>query len=152
MKKAVIPGTYDPITNGHMNLIHRAAEMFDEVIVAVVYNAAKNNMFTLEERKSFAVQACEKYSNVRVEAFEGLLVDFVRKENVDVVVRGVRNARDFDYEYELAQIYFMTGDGLETVFLPSNGANAHVSSTMVRELIKHNKPCEEFIPFTMEEK
>ena len=133
-----------------MNLIHRAAEMFDEVIVAVVYNAAKNNMFTLEERKSFAVQACEKYSNVRVEAFEGLLVDFVKKENVDVVVRGGRNARDFDYEYELAQIYFMTGDGLETVFLPSNGANAHVSSTMVRELIKHNKPCEEFIPFTME--
>ncbi len=150
MKKAVIPGTYDPITNGHMNLIQRASAMFDEVIVAVVYNAAKNNMFTLEERKSFAVRACEKYPNVRVEAFEGLLVDFVKKENIDVVVRGVRNARDFDYEYELAQIYFMTGDGLETVFLPSNGANAHVSSTMVRELIKHNKPCDEFIPFVME--
>ena len=150
MKKAVIPGTYDPITNGHMNLIHRAADMFDEVIVAVVYNAAKNNMFSLTERKAFAEEACRQYSNVRVEAFEGLLVDFVKKEKVDVVVRGVRNARDFDYEYELAQIYFMTGDGLETVFLPSNGANAHVSSTMVRELIKHNKPCDEFIPFTME--
>ena len=150
MKKAVIPGTYDPITNGHMNLIHRAADMFDEVIVAVVYNAANNNMFSLTERKAFAVEACKEYKNVRVEAFEGLLVDFVKKENIDVVVRGVRNARDFDYEYELAQIYFMTGDGLETVFLPSNGANAHVSSTMVRELIKHNKPCGEFIPFVME--
>ena len=152
MKKAVIPGTYDPITNGHMNLIQRASDMFDEVIVAVVYNPSKNNMFSLEDRKRFAAEACKDYPNVRVEAYEGLLIDFVKMENIDVVVRGVRNARDFDYEYELAQIYFMTGDGLETVFLPSNGANAHVSSTMVRELIKHNKPCEEFIPFTMEDK
>lgn len=149
MKKAVIPGTYDPITNGHMNLIGRASAMFDEVIVAVVYNPSKNNMFSLEEREAFAEEACRAFPNVSVKAYDGLLVDFVKKENIDVVIRGVRNARDFDYEYELSQIYFMTGDGLETVFLPSNGANAHVSSTMVRELIKHNKPCDEFIPFTM---
>lgn len=150
MKRAVIPGTYDPITNGHMNLIKRASAMFDEVIVAVVYNPSKNNMFTLEQREAFAEQACKDFPNVIVKAYDGLLVDFVKQENIDVVIRGVRNARDFDYEYELSQIYFMTGDGLETVFLPSNGANAHVSSTMVRELIKHGKSYSEFIPFTME--
>ena len=104
MKKAVIPGTYDPITNGHMNLIQRASAMFDEVIVAVVYNPSKNNMFSLEERKHFAAEACRDFPNVRVEAFEGLLIDFVKLEGIDVVVRGVRNARDFDYEYELETV------------------------------------------------
>ena len=149
MRSAVIPGTYDPITVGHMDLIIRASELFDSVVIAVVDNAAKNNMFSLEMRTSFAKEACEKLSNVRVEAFQGLLVDFARQNNIDVVVRGVRNARDFDYEYELAQIYNMTGNGLETVLLPSNGKNAHVSSSMVRELLRHGKSADAYIPFTL---
>ncbi len=148
MKKAVIPGSYDPITKGHVDMIERAAALFDEVVVAVVDNPDKRTMFTLEEREAFAREACERFPNVTVKAFAGLLIDFSRENGVTAVVRGVRNARDFDYEYGLSQIYRMTGE-LETLFLPSSGPNAHVSSTMVRELLKNGKDPKDFIPFTL---
>lgn len=148
MKRAVFPGSFDPVTNGHMDLIARAADLFDELIVAVVNNADKKCMFTIDERVEFIKRATKGSKNVTVESFDGLLIDYVKEKKADVIVRGVRCVRDFDYEYELADIYFTTG-GAETVMLPSRGKNAHVSSSMVRELIKYRKDASEFIPFEL---
>ena len=148
MKRAVFPGSFDPVTNGHMDLIVRAARLFDEVVVAVVSNAEKKCMFTLDERVGFIKQAAAGLPNVTVESFDGLLIDFVKEKNADVIVRGVRGVRDFDYEYELADIYAATG-GAETVMLPSRGRNAHVSSSMVRELIRYGRDPSDYIPFKL---
>ena len=146
MKRAVIPGSYDPITNGHVDLIGRAASLFDEVIVAIFDHPDKKSFFSLEERIGFIDEACRKYGNVKTDSFGGLLIDYVKEKDIDVIVRGVRNVRDFDYEYELAQIYAKTGNA-ETILLPSRGENAHVSSSMVRELIKYDRDPSEFLPF-----
>ena len=148
MIHAVFPGSFDPVTNGHLDIIERAARLFDRVTVAVVNNAEKTGMFTLEERVSFVKEATAGIPNVSVESFDGLIIDFVKKKNADVIVRGVRGVRDFDYEYELADIYDKTG-GIETVMLPSRGENARVSSSMVRELIKYGRDPSEFIPFEL---
>ena len=148
MIHAVFPGSFDPVTNGHLDIIERAARLFDRVTVAVVNNAEKTGMFTLEERVSFVKEATAGIPNVSVESFDGLIIDFVKKKNADVIVRGVRGVRDFDYEYELADIYDKTG-GVETVMLPSRGENARVSSSMVRELIKYGRDPSEFIPFEL---
>lgn len=146
MKRAVIPGSFDPITKGHTDLIERAAALFDEVVVAIFDHPEKKSFFSLEERVAFIKEACKKYGNVKTDCFCGLLIDYVREKDIDVIVRGVRNVRDFDYEYELAQIYSKTGNA-EMVLLPSRGENAHVSSSMVRELIKYGRDPSEFLPF-----
>lgn len=146
MKRAVIPGSYDPITKGHTDLIERASALFDEVIVAVFDHPDKKSFFSLEDRMNFIREACESYPNVKTDSFGGLLIEYVKENNIDVIVRGVRNVRDFDYEYELAQIYSKTGNA-EMVLLPSRGENAHVSSSMVRELIKYDRDPSEFLPF-----
>lgn len=151
MIRAVIPGSYDPITTGHTDLIERAAALFDEVIVAVFDHPEKKSFFTLDERMAFIREACAPYANVRTDSFNGLLIEYVRDNEIDVIVRGVRNVRDFDYEYELAQIYSKTG-GAEMVLLPSRGENAHVSSSMVRELIKYDRDPSQFLPFKWEKK
>ncbi|MBQ7161496.1 MAG: pantetheine-phosphate adenylyltransferase [Clostridia bacterium] len=148
MTKAVFPGSFDPVTNGHLDIIKRAAALFDEVIVAVVDNAEKKNMFTLEERLGFVNEAIAGLENVSAESFKGLVIDFVKEKGADVIVRGVRGVSDFDYEYELSDIYYTTG-GAESVFLPSRGENAHVSSSMVRELIRYGRDPSEFIPFKL---
>ena len=147
MSKAVFPGSFDPITKGHLEIIKRASRLFDNVIVAVADNPDKHNMFSMEQRFKFAKESCRGIDNVSVEAFDGLLIDFALEHGVDTVLRGVRCARDFDYEYELAQIYYMTGKGLESVFLPSVGKFSHVSSSMVRELLRYGKDASEFLPF-----
>lgn len=147
MSKAVFPGSFDPITKGHFDIIKRASGLFDSVIIAVVDNPDKHNMFSMEQRFKFVKESCRDIDNVSVEAFDGLLIDFALEHDADVVLRGVRCARDFDYEYELAQIYYMTGKGLESIFLPSVGKYSHVSSSMVRELLRHGKDASEFLPF-----
>ena len=151
MKRAVIPGSYDPITNGHVDLIMRAASLFDEVIVAIFDHPDKKSFFSLEEHIGFIDEACRKYGNVKTDSFGGLLIDYVKEKDIDVIARGVRNVRDFDYEYELAQIYAKTGNA-EMLLLPSRGENAHVSSSMVRELIKYDRDPSDFIPFEWKNK
>ena len=146
MTRAVFPGSFDPITNGHVDIIARASALFDEVTVAVFDNAEKNGMFSIEKRLDFIRQATRGFPNVRVDAFDGLLIDYVRDNGFSVIVRGVRNSGDFDYEYQLADIYAMTG-GAETVFFPSRGKNANVSSSMVRELIRYGRDPSPFVPF-----
>lgn len=146
MKKAVFPGSFDPVTNGHIDIIRRAAALFDELTVGVCNNPDKASLFSLEKRMELIKNACRDLPNVRVAAFTGLLIDFCRDNGIKTVVRGVRGVRDYDYETELADIYYTTG-GLESVFLPSRGKNAHVSSSMVRELMRGGHDISEFVPF-----
>lgn len=146
MKKACFAGSFDPITNGHVDIIARAAALFDEVVVTISDNAEKKYMFTLDERIDFIEQAIKPFANVRVDVLNGLLIDYVERNGIDAIVRGVRGVSDFDYEYSLAQIYAETG-GAETVMFPSRGKNAHISSSMVRELFKYGKDPAPYIPF-----
>ena len=146
MKTALFPGSFDPVTNGHVDIIKRAADIFDEVTVAVCNNPDKASLFALEKRLSLIEEACADMPNVKVDSFTGLLIDYCREHGIGIVVRGVRDMRDFDYEMELSDIYYMTGE-LESVFLPSRGKYAHVSSSMVRELIRGGRSIAEFVPF-----
>lgn len=149
MKKVIIPGTFDPITKGHIYLIEQACRLSESVLVAVVDNADKRSMFPIEKRKEFAIRACENLPKVKVCSFDGLVVELARREGAEAIVRGVRNGRDFDYEYELAKIYDSTGNRLKSVFIPALGEHSFVSSSMVRELLKHGKDASQYLPFEL---
>ncbi len=146
MKKAVYPGTFDPITNGHLDLIERAANMFDEVIIAVAASPSKKTMFTLDERVDFAEQVTTHLSNVRSKGFSGLMVDFAKQEQANVLIRGLRTTVDFEYEFGLTNMYRRLMPGLESVFLTPAEEHAFISSTIVREVAIHGGGVEQFVP------
>lgn len=131
---AVYPGTFDPITLGHEDIIARTAKMFDQVIVAVAAGHHKKTMFSLEERMELARQSTSSYGNVRVESFSGLVRDFVVAHNAQVMVRGVRGTTDFDYEMQLAGMNRHLMPDVETIFLPPNKTLQFISSSFVREI------------------
>ena len=146
MKKAMVPGSFDPITLGHLDLIERAASMFDLVYVTVMVNGEKNTRYTLEQRLQMACASLAHIKNVKVEASDGLLADFAAKRGVSVLVKGARNGSDFEYEHMLAQINTELNPKLDTVVLPSRKETNYISSTYVRELIKYKKPLEGAVP------
>lgn len=117
LSRVIYPGTFDPITNGHLDLIERAAQMFDEVIIAVAASPSKNTLFTLEERVEFARQVTSHLDNVSAKGFSGLLVDFAKAEKANVLIRGLRTTVDFEYEFGLTNMYRRLMPGLESVFL-----------------------------------
>ncbi|MGU9952100.1 MAG: pantetheine-phosphate adenylyltransferase [Gammaproteobacteria bacterium WSBS_2016_MAG_OTU1] len=133
MIRAVFPGTFDPITLGHEALIHRASDLFDEIIVAVAAGVHKQAIFSLEERLQMAEKSCGK-KNVRVMSFEGLLADFLRDHQCRIILRGLRAVSDFEFESQLAHVNKTLDGNLETLFLPPNNEYIHLSSTMVREV------------------
>jgi pantetheine-phosphate adenylyltransferase len=133
MTTALCPGSFDPPTNGHIDVIERAIEIFDHVVVAVVANPSKEPMFSADERKELISDAFA--DRVKVESFDGLLVDFARSVGVDVVVKGLRAVSDFDYELQMAQMN-RTLAGVETVFLPTNPEWSYLSSSLVREVAR----------------
>ena len=146
MRIAIVPGSFDPITVGHLDMIERAASMFDTVYVTVMVNAEKKTRFTLEERLSMASASLAHLKNVKVEASDGLLADHARERSATVLVKGARNGTDFDYEHMLAQINLELNGELDTVILPSKKELSYVSSTYVRELIKYKKPLDGAVP------
>lgn len=146
MKRAVTPGTFDPITFGHLDVITRAAQLMDEVIVAVGTNAGKNPLFTQEERTALAREATAHLPNVRVEPFDGLLVDFVREQNAQVLVKGLRAITDFEYEFQMAALNYELASEIETVFIMSPPQYMYLSSSIVRELASLNSPVDKFVP------
>lgn len=132
--RAVYPGTFDPLTLGHENIIERSARLFDEVILAVAHAHHKKTLFTLEERLHLAKASLSAYPNVRVMGFDGLVKDFALKEGASVMVRGVRSMTDFDYEGQLAGMNKLLAPGVETVFLTPEPQFQSLSSTLIREI------------------
>jgi pantetheine-phosphate adenylyltransferase len=132
---ALCPGTFDPVTNGHLDIIERAAGLFDEVVVAVVANPSKEPMFSLDERRRMLEESLESLENVRVDSFEGLLVDYARERGVRAVVKGIRAISDFDYELQMAQMNHRLA-GVETCFIPTNPIWSYLSSSLVKEVAR----------------
>ena len=133
---AVYPGSFDPITNGHIDLVHRAARLFDQVIVGVADNLVKGPLFSLAERVRLARHVLEDVANVTVEGFDSLLVDFAREQNAGVLIRGLRAVSDFDYEFQLAGMNRRLAPDIETLFLTPAEQYAFISSSLVREVSK----------------
>ncbi|MBQ2609385.1 MAG: pantetheine-phosphate adenylyltransferase [Butyrivibrio sp.] len=145
MKTAVYPGSFDPITYGHLDIIKRAASMFDKVIVAVMCNSAKTPLFTLDERVKMIKESVTGIDNVVVESFSGLLIDYCKKENIHIVIRGLRAITDFEYELQIAQTNKeLSHDEVDTVFLTTNIKYSYLSSSVVKEVASYKgdiSPC-----------
>ncbi|MEE9278751.1 MAG: pantetheine-phosphate adenylyltransferase [Myxococcota bacterium] len=143
---AVYPASFDPITNGHLDLIDRALRLVDELIVAVAINVDKPGVFSAEERVELVRDACAGRSGVRVEPITGLLVDYMRERNVRIVIRGLRALSDFEYEFEMALMNTHMYPDLETVFLMTSERWFYVSSSRLRELVRFGADVSEFVP------
>ena len=147
MKIAIYPGSFDPITLGHLDIIRRAALCFDKVFVCVMDNCdKKSHMFPAEKRLEMLRRSVEEIPNVEAELYRGLLADYAREKGGRVIVKGLRNATDFDLEYQMAAINRGIWAELETVFLPASVEYQHFSSTMVREMIRYRQPLEKYVP------
>lgn len=146
ISRVLYPGTFDPITNGHLDLVERAASMFDEVIIAVAASPSKQTMFTLDERVMFAREVTKHLDNVAAKGFSGLLVDFAEQEKANVLIRGLRTTVDFEYEFGLTNMYRRLMPGLESVFLTPAEEHAFISSTIVREVAIHGGNVDQFVP------
>ncbi|WP_240468443.1 pantetheine-phosphate adenylyltransferase [Streptomyces dangxiongensis] len=133
MRRAVCPGSFDPITNGHLDIIARASRLYDEVYVAVMINKSKKGLFEIEERIELIREVTSEYANVRVEAFHGLLVDFCKQRDIPAIVKGLRAVSDFDYELQMAQMNIGL-TGVETLFVPTNPTYSFLSSSLVKEV------------------
>ncbi|PID50763.1 MAG: pantetheine-phosphate adenylyltransferase [Propionibacteriales bacterium] len=143
--RALCPGSFDPVTFGHLDVIKRTSRLFDEVVVAVGRNSTKNYLFDIDERIALTNGACEEFANVRVTEISGLLVDVATELEADVIVKGLRFAADFDFELPMAQLN-RSLCGIETLWLPSSPEWGHVSSTMIREVARLGGDVDQFVP------
>ncbi len=146
MKRALTPGTFDPITLGHLDIITRTSQLMDEVIVAVAASSGKHPLFSLEERTELAQKATEHLSNVRVESFSGLLVDFADKVSASIVVKGLRAITDFEYEFQQTALNYRLNPDLETVFIMAPPEYMYLSSSIVREIASLHGDFSQFVP------
>ena len=146
MKIAIYPGSFDPITLGHMDIIHRAAQCFDQVYVCVLVNCDKKPMFSADERVDMIRRSVADLPNVEAELWPGLLADFAVRHHASAIVRGVRNTTDFDVEYQMALINRGIHPELETLLLPASAAYQYFSSSMAREMIRYHQPLENYLP------
>jgi len=135
MRKAIYPGSFDPLTYGHLDIIKRSAEIFDELTVSILDNKMKTPLFSVEERVKMLEEATKEYPNVKVDSFSGLLIDYAKKKNIHVAIRGLRAITDFEYELQIAQTNQLLSHGeLETMFLTTNLEYAYLSSSAVKEI------------------
>ncbi|MBQ9989486.1 MAG: pantetheine-phosphate adenylyltransferase [Lachnospiraceae bacterium] len=147
MKSAVYPGSFDPVTFGHLDIIERAAAIFDELTVSVLNNTAKTPLFSVEERVNILKEATKHLPNVKIDSFSGLLVDYAVRNDIQVSVRGLRAITDFEYELQIAQTNNkLSGGKLDTVFLTTNLAYSYLSSSSVREIGSFNGDISQFVP------
>jgi pantetheine-phosphate adenylyltransferase len=146
MKIGVYPGSFDPITNGHLDIIERSSRVFDKLIVAVVKNHSKKPLFTVEERLNLISKSIEGLTNVEVDHFEGLLVDFVSAKGAQVIVKGLRAMSDFEYEFQMALLNRKLQPNIETIFMMTNHKYSYLSSSMVKEIAALGGTIEELIP------
>ncbi len=134
MRTAVYPGSFDPVTNGHLDIIERAGRVFDKVIVGVLNNAGKNPMFSIDERVEMLKKVTGHIKNVEIDSFEGLLVDFVKMKDASVIIKGLRTVADFEYEFQMALLNKALNPEYETIFMMTDSKYSYISSSMVKEL------------------
>jgi pantetheine-phosphate adenylyltransferase len=145
MKKAVFPGSFDPITIGHVDIVKRGIKVFDEIIIAVGDNTDKKYMFPKEKRVEFVKQTFNHYDNIKIESYDGLTVDFCKKNNIEFMIRGLRNPADLEFEKSIALTNREMTD-IETIFFLTSPENSFISSSIVRDLIRNNGDYRLFIP------
>ena len=145
MRRAACPGSFDPVTNGHLDIIERASALFDEVVVAVGVNKSKRRLFSPEERIAMLEEACSGFPNVRIASFDGLLTDFCKAEEVVAIVKGLRAVSDFDYELQMAQMNSSLAD-VETVFVPTSPEWSFLASSLVKEVATFGGDVSSLVP------
>ncbi|GGM93987.1 phosphopantetheine adenylyltransferase [Thermopolyspora flexuosa] len=145
MRRVVCPGSFDPVTNGHLDIIGRASRLYDEVVVAVLINVEKQSLFTVDERIEMLEAVTREYGNVRVDKFHGLLVDFCRRNEIPAIVRGLRAVSDFDYELQMAQLNYRMA-GVETLFMSTNPEYSFLSSSRLKEIAKYGGDVSGLVP------
>ena len=146
MKKAIYPGSFDPLTLGHVDIIERSARIVDELVVGVLNNSAKNSLFSLDERVSMIKEMTESMPNVTVASFEGLLVDYMKEIDATIIVRGLRAVTDFEYELQIAQTNHVENPDVETIFLTTSLQYSYLSSTIVKEFASYGGDISHFVP------
>ena len=146
MKKAIYPGSFDPITYGHLDIIQRSSKVFDEVVIGVLNNSAKTSLFSIEERLDMTKMLTKQYDNVTVDSFDGLLVDYARSIDANIVIRGLRAVTDFEYEIQIAQTNKVEYPDLETMFMTTALNYSYLSSTIVREFASYGGDISRFVP------
>jgi pantetheine-phosphate adenylyltransferase len=146
MKIAIYPGTFDPVTNGHLDILERALKLFDKVIISIAQNTTKNPFFTEKERIMLLKQVTKRYKNVEVDSFQGLLVDYVRRRKAIAVVRGLRAMTDFEYELQMALMNRKLDEKMETVFLMPTEKYTYLSSNVVREIARLGGDVSKLVP------
>lgn len=145
VRRALCPGSFDPVTNGHLDIIGRASHLYDEVTVAVFINQSKSSLFSVEERADMLVEATAGYGNVRIDTFEGLVVDYCRAHDIQVIVKGLRAVSDFDYELQMAQMNRGLA-GIDTLFMPTNPEYSFLASSLVKEIAKWGGDVSALVP------
>jgi len=148
VRKAVCPGSFDPVTNGHLDIIVRAASLFDEVTVAVLINKTKSSMFTVDERIEMLRDVVAPYPNVKVDSFHGLLVDYCQARDIAAIVKGLRAVSDFDYELQMAQMNHRLA-GVETLFVSTNPLYSYLSSSLLKEIATYGGDVSGLVPETV---
>lgn len=146
MKRAIYPGSFDPLTLGHLDMIERSAKIVDELVIGVLNNSAKNSLFSLDERVSMIKEMTESMSNVTVASFDGLLVDYMKEINATIIVRGLRAVTDFEYELQIAQTNHVENPEVETIFLTTSLQYSYLSSTIVKEFASYGGDISKFVP------
>jgi pantetheine-phosphate adenylyltransferase len=152
MRVAVYPGSFDPITNGHLDIIRRASRLYDKVIVGVLNNASKNPVFSADERKEMIDSVTDDIKNVSCDVFSGLLVDFAKQNNASVIIKGLRTVTDFEYEFQMALLNKALDPEYETVFMMTDSKYSYISSSMVKEVAKYHGELDGFVPALIKEK
>jgi len=145
MKRAVCPGSFDPVTFGHLDIIERASSQFDEVVIAVLVNRTKSSMFTVEERMEMISKTTAHLPNIRVDSWSGLLVDYCKSNQIQAIVKGLRAVTDFDYELQMAQVN-LQASGVETMFMATAPAHSFLSSSLVKELAHYGGDVSSMVP------
>ncbi|SEG87129.1 Phosphopantetheine adenylyltransferase [Thermomonospora echinospora] len=145
MRRVLCPGSFDPVTNGHLDIISRASKLYDEVVVGVLINVSKTSLFTVDERVEMIHEVTKEYGNIKVDKFHGLTVDYCRQHDIPVIVRGLRAVSDFDYELQIAQMNHRMS-GVETMFMATNPLYAFLSSSLMKEVVKYGGDVSGLVP------
>ncbi|MCR4956081.1 MAG: pantetheine-phosphate adenylyltransferase [Lachnospiraceae bacterium] len=146
MKRAIYPGSFDPVTNGHLNVIQRASKLFDELYIGVLINSAKNPLFSIDERVSMLKEETKDLPNVKIISFKGLLVDYCKENDICTIVRGLRAVTDFEYELQIAQTNHVMAPEVETIFLTTSLEYAYLSSSIVKEIASYQGDISKTVP------